>query len=141
MSNNRISLDLSQKRLATVWLSGAGLLIILLMLQTMRGIYGDKPQEVWAWLLPTFMPTLLLIVGAIVKKARQDSGQEVTVDHFMYALSLYLSIAYFIMLFLTWFLSNFAVHQVDQLKLSNLWLSPTQGLVSLALGAFFVSQK
>jgi hypothetical protein len=141
MSDQRISLDVSQKRLATVWLIGAGLLIVLLQVQSMRLIYGHKPEEAWAWLLPTFMPTLLLIVGAMVKKARQDSDQEVTVDHFMYSLSLYLSMAYLIMVLLTWFLSNFSTDPVDQLKLSNLWLSPVQGLVSLALGAFFVSQK
>jgi hypothetical protein len=141
-SENRISMDVSQKRLATLWFIGAGFLFFLLLLQTLRGVYGDKAGEAWSWLLPTFMPTLLLIVGAIVNKARLQNAQDVTVDRFMYVISFYLSIAYFIAVILTFFLSQFSAQSpLTQLKLSNLYLTPIQGLVSLALGAFFVSQK
>lgn len=135
-------MDSSQKRLATLWFLGAGFLFFLLLLQTMRGVYGDKAGEAWSWLLPTFMPTLLLIVGAIVNKARLQNTQDTTVDRFMFIISFYLSIAYFIALILTFTLSQFSAQSpLTQLKLSNLYLTPIQGLVSLALGAFFVSQK
>jgi hypothetical protein len=141
-SENRISMDVSQKRLATLWFIGAGFLFFLLLFQTMRGVYGDKSGEAWSWLLPTFMPTLLLIVGAIVNKARLQNTQDTTVDRFMFMISFYLSIAYFIALILTFILSHFSAQSpLTQLKLSNLYLTPIQGLVSLALGAFFVSQK
>ena len=141
-SENRISMDFSQKRLATLWFIGPGFLFFLLLLQTMRGVYGDKASEAWSWLLPTFMPTLLLIVGVLVNKARLQNAQDVTVDRFMYFISFYLSIAYFIAVILTFFLSQFSAQSpLTQLKLSNLYLTPIQGLVSLALGAFFVSQK
>jgi hypothetical protein len=141
-SENRISMDISQKRLTTLWFIGAGLLFFLLLMQTMRGVYGDKAGEVWSWLLPTFMPTLLLMVGALVNKARQQSTQEVTVDRFMYLISFYLSMAYFIAVIVTFILSQLSsASPLAQLKLSNLYLTPIQGLVSLALGAFFVSQK
>jgi hypothetical protein len=141
-SENRISMDVSQKSLATIWFIGAGFLFFLLLLQTMRGVYGDKASEAWSWLLPTFMPTLLLIVGALVNKARLQNAQDVTVDRFMYIISYYLSIAYFMAVTLTFFLSQFSAQSpLTQLKLSNLYLTPIQGLVSLALGAFFVSQK
>jgi hypothetical protein len=141
-SENRISMDVSQKRLATLWFIGAGFLFFLLLLQTMKGVYGDKAGEAWSWLLPTFMPTLLLIVGAIVNKARLQNTQDTTVDRFMFIISFYLSIAYFIALILTFILSQFSAQSpLTQLKLSNLYLTPIQGLVSLALGAFFVSQK
>jgi hypothetical protein len=78
----------------------------------------------------------------LVKRARLQDTQEVTVDRFMYVISFYLSIAYFIALILTFILSQLSAHSpLAQLKLSNLYLTPIQGLVSLALGAFFVSQK
>ncbi len=142
MPHNRISLDLAQKRLVIVWFSGAGFLVLLMLLQTMRDIYGDKSGDAWGWLLPTFMPTLALMVGTLVKRA-QETSDEVTVNHFMYSLSLYLSIAYLLILFLVWVLSNyFADNPLEQMKSFNVWLLvPMQGLVSLALGAFFVSQK
>jgi hypothetical protein len=141
-SENRISMDVSQKRLAILWFFGAGFLFFLLLLQTMRGVWGDKAGEVWSWLLPTFMPTLLLIVGALVNKARLQNSQEVTVDRFMYLISFYLSIAYFAAVIVTFCLSQFSAQSpLTQLKISNLYLTPIQGLVSLALGAFFVSQK
>ena len=135
-------MDVSQKRLATLWFIGAGFLFFLLLLQTMRGVYGDKAGEAWSWLLTTFMPTLLLIVGALVNKARLQNAHEVTVDRFMYVISFYLSIAYLIAVILTFILSQLSAQSpLTQLKLSNLYLTPIQGLVSLALGAFFVSQK
>lgn len=141
-SENRISMDKSQKHLATIWFIGAGFLFFCFLLQTMRGVYGDKAGEAWSWLLPTFMPTLLLIVGALVNKARLQNSQDVTVDRFMYVISFYLSIAYFIAVILTFILSQFSAESpLTQLKLSSLYLTPIQGLVSLALGAFFVSQK
>jgi hypothetical protein len=141
-SDNRISMDISQKRLSIVWFIGAGFLFFLLLLQTMQGVYGDQAGEAWSWLLPTFMPTLLLIVGALVNKARLQNTQEVTVDRFMYGISFYLSIAYFIAVILTFILSQLSAQSpLTQLKFSNLFLTPVQGLVSLALGAFFVSQK
>jgi uncharacterized membrane protein len=135
-------MDISQKHLATVWFIGAGLLFFLLLVQMMGGVYGDKVGEAWSWLLPTFMPTLLLIIGALVKKARQASLEDSTVDHFMYILSFYLSIAYLIIVILTLLVGNLSEQApLEQLRHSNLYLAPVQGLVNLALGAFFVSQK
>jgi hypothetical protein len=142
ISENRISMDKSQKHLAILWFIGGGFLFFLLLLQTMRGVYGDKAGEAWSWLLPTFMPTLLLIVGALVNKARLQNLKDTTVDRFMYIISFCLSIAYFIAVILTFVLSQFSAQSpLTQLKLSNLYLTPMQGVVTLALGAFFVSQK
>jgi hypothetical protein len=83
-------MDVSQKRLAILWFLGAGFLFFLLLLQTMRGVWGDKANEAWSWLLPTFMPTLLLIVVALVNKARLQNLQDSTVDRFMFVIFLLL---------------------------------------------------
>ena len=141
-SDQRISMAIAKRRLATVWLLGAGFLFFLLLLQTLSGVYGAKVNEAWSWLLPTFMPILSLIVGAMVKDARLKGIKDATVDHFMFTLSFYLSIAYLIAVILTLILSYLFIQvPLDQLKVSNLWLAPIQGLVCLALGAFFISKK
>jgi hypothetical protein len=142
----RIRLNTCQKRLTIVWFIGAGILFTLLILQTIFGRYGDKANEAWSWLLPTITPTLSLIIGGVVVSGHLGKGEKTktvqTVDQFAYRLSFFLSLAYLIAVSLTFFLSPFSdLPPLELMELSNLWLAPFQGLVSAALGVFFVSQK
>ena len=140
-SDNRIPVAASRRRLATVWFIGAGLLFVLLLLQSIFGKFGDKASEAWYWLLPTIMPTLSLIMGVLVSDTL-GSVKTNTVDQFMFRLSFFLSIAYMLVVSLTILLSPFSEQPpLELMNLSNLWLGPFQGLVSAALGAFFVSRK
>ncbi len=61
----RIALSKAQRRLTIIWFIGSGFLFLLLMIQTLVGRYADKANEAWSWLLPTFMPTLSLMIGAL----------------------------------------------------------------------------
>ncbi len=98
------------------------------------------------------MPTLSLIVGVLVadslgKNENKDASELPTADQFVFRLSFSLSIAYLLTVVLTILLSPFFEQSAqektifDLMKLSNLWLAPFQGLVSAALGSFFVSTK
>ena len=140
----RILVADSQKRLVIIWFAGSGFLFALLLLQTILGKYGSDAREAWGLILPTFVPTLFLIIGTLIANATSsaDSDELVTVDRFFFRLSDFLSIAYLATLILIILLSPFArLSQLELIKLSNLWLAPFQGLAIAALGAFFVSMN
>jgi uncharacterized membrane protein len=144
-TDNRISLAVAQPRLAVIWFSGGGLILLLVILQSLMGKYEGRTDEAWSWLLPTIMPTLSLIVGALVAGAKRENQPEETVTRFVFSLSFWLSLAYLLLVALTIFVSPFAAENVkESLELmhrSNLWLGPLQGLVGAALGVFFTSKK
>ena len=145
----RISITNAKRRLTIVWFTGAGILFALVLLQTIFGKYLDRSGEAWAWLLPTFMPTLSLMLGVLVADSLskvETKNSEETADQFVFRLSFFLSIAYLAVVILTILLGPFFEQSskkplLDLMKLSNLWLAPFQGLVSASLGAFFVSKK
>lgn len=140
--STRIPSNAARRRLATVWFSGAGFLFMVLMLQSMLGSYGAGAEEAWNWFLPNVVPTLTLIVGVLVSDAlgRSEAGGEV--DRFIFRLAFGLSIGYLLVLSLPVFAAPFSeLPPLKLLKSSQLWIVPLQGLVSAALGAFFVSKK
>ena len=137
-----ITIEESQRHLALVWFSGAGFIFFIVLLQTILGTYGDKAKDAWSWLMPTIIPTLSLIIGVLVSDSISQRSKDISVDHFVFKLSFYLSIAYVVVVSLTVLLSVFSEQSpIELMKLSNLWLAPFQGLVSAALGAFFISRK
>ena len=140
----RMPVTASQQRLVTVWFSGSGFLFALLLAQTISGKYGSEAKEAWALILPTFVPSLFLLVGTLIAEATgpTDPAETVTVDRFFFRLSEFLSIAYLATVILLILLSPFSrISQPELIKLSHLWLAPFQGLVTAALGAFFVSMR
>uniref|UniRef100_UPI004056889E hypothetical protein n=1 Tax=Candidatus Electrothrix sp. TaxID=2170559 RepID=UPI004056889E len=143
----RIPLANTKKQLTIIWFTGSGFLFALLLLQTILGKYGTEINEIkdpWSLMLPTFMPTLSLIIGTLVvdATASKDSEKIVTVDRFFFHLSRFLSIAYLSTVILTILLSPFSkLSLLELMKLSSLWLAPFQGLVTASLGAFFVSKE
>ncbi|MCI5130233.1 MAG: hypothetical protein D3904_01635 [Candidatus Electrothrix sp. EH2] len=140
----RIPITNTKKQLTIIWFSGSGFLFVLLLLQTIFGKYGSEAKDAWGLILPTFMPTLSLIIGTLVvdATASKDSEKIATVDRFFFNLSRFLSIAYLSTVILTILLSPFSnLSLLELIKLSNLWLAPFQGLVTAALGAFFVSKE
>lgn len=135
----RIALSKAQRRLTIIWFAGSGFLFLLLLIQTLVGRYADKANEAWSWLLPTFMPTLSLMIGVLVANSRKGESRDKTVDGFLYRLSYILSIAYLAVVSLTILFSPFSSYTpLELMKTSNLWLAPIQGLVSASIGAFFV---
>lgn len=128
-----------KRRLATIWFIGAGIVFVLILLQTIVGMYSGNESKVWGWFLPTIIPTLSLMVGVLVSDALHGArGEERQIDPFIYRLSASLSIAYFIVVLLTFFLGQLLSETpLKLLEMSNLWLAPLQGLVIASLAAFF----
>ena len=144
-SDNRISLAVAQPRLAVVWFSGGGFILLLVIIQSLMGKYEGKTDEAWSWLLPSIMPTLSLIIGVLVAGAKRENQPEETVTRFVFNLSFWLSLTYLLLVALTILISPFIAKTVEEalelMHRSNLWLGPLQGLVGAALGVFFISKK
>jgi hypothetical protein len=138
----RISLNISQKYLAILWLFGSSISFLIILLQTILGRYGDRTNEAWGWLLPNIVPTLSLIIGVLVSDAFNQSEESVAVDKFVFRLAFLLSTIYLMVLTLTIVAQPFSeLNPLELMKQSNLWLTPLQGLVSAVLGAFFVQRR
>lgn len=134
-------MSVAKNRLAVVWLVGAGLAFALVFAQTLLGKYGDHTEEAWSWLLPTVMPTASLIIGVYVSEVAGVARKPVHVNPFVYRLALGLSTAYLLAVLMTLLaipLSDFG--PTTLMEKANLGLGPFQGLVTAALGAFFVNK-
>jgi len=142
--SSRIDLQLAQRRLAIVWISGSGLTFLLTVLQTMSLNPPFPPEQQWQWLLPAIMPTLSLIVTTVLLGGR-GSPQRATVDRFALHLSVGVSVFYLLLVFVVPLLPPLlrlvSSERVEMLDRSRLFLGPMQGLVGAALGVFFVSKE
>ncbi len=108
-------------------------------MQSILGKFRDDVTEVWAWFLPTVMPTLSLIVGVLTLDLTGAGGTDKQIDRFIFQLAFGLSLVYLAFVLLTVLLYSFTGDEpLVLMKRSNLWLGPFQGLVAAGLGAFYV---
>lgn len=134
-----ISTRTCKKRLGILWFIGFLILLIVLVIQSLFGKYGAKVEEAWAWFLPTVTPTLSLIIGVLVLDAAAARGTDKEIEPFIFRLAFGLSAVYLALVALTVLFQPFSsLSALDLMRRSNLWLLPLQGLVTAALGAFFV---
>jgi hypothetical protein len=141
-SKELIPIDRVRSRLALLWLSGAGLIILTLVVQSLRLVYGPAVQEVWGWILPTLMPTLGMIVTVLGYTALDPAISGTAVRKSFFTLAFWLSASYLFLILLTIFIQPLSPGSpVDLMRMSNLWLGPFQGLVASALGVLFVSKR
>ena len=137
-----VSMDKEKKRLALIWFVGAGLLFCLVLIQSVRNVYGTQTEKAWAWLLPSVMPTLSLIVGVLVSDVAQQGRVDIQVDPFVPMLAAISSCVYLVIVSATILLQPLSQSTpLTLMNMSHLWLAPLQGLVSGLMGALFVKQK
>ena len=65
-----MTLGKSKWVLATIWLAGAGVILTLMVGQSLFDVYGARTEDAWSWYLPTVMPSLSLILGVLVADFR-----------------------------------------------------------------------
>jgi hypothetical protein len=134
-------MNAAKRRLAVVWFGGAGLLCLLVALQSVRGVYTGETEKAWAWLLPSIMPTLSLIIGVLVSDAQYPDRPEHAVDAFFPRLATVFSAVYLATVLATiLFQPIVSATPLELMNMSHLWLAPFQGLVSALMGALFVQQ-
>jgi hypothetical protein len=106
------------------------------------GPNAEEIERVWAWLLPSVMPTLSLVVGTYAATALAESPQSKTVEVLFFRVAAGLSVAYLaIVTFAIWLYPLAPPPATKTLERVGLILGPVQGLVSACLGAFFISHK
>ncbi len=128
----------AKKRLAILWFVAFTLIFILILLQTIGGVYQDHTSEAWSWFLTTIIPTLSLMIAVLVSDALGISKDAQYVDRFFYRLTFFLSLFYLLIVGATIIGQVFSEKWPwELLQQSNLWLGPLQGLVVGALVVFF----
>lgn len=137
-----VALDRVRGRMAAVWLTGASLVLLIVVMQSLLGKYGDRTQEAWGWLLPNLMPTLSMIVTVLGYSALDPEYSAGVVRKSFLRTALYLSVLYLALVLLTVLIHPFAgVPPVDLMNQSSLWLGPFQALTASAVGVLFVSKQ
>ncbi len=128
-----------KRRLATLWFSGAAVLFVVLLVQSIFGRYGSRTSDAWSWLLPTLMPTLSLVIGVLVMDSLGKGVMVKRADKFLFKLTSGMSVVYLVAVLLIFVLQPLSpVGPFELMGQSSLWLGPFQGLVAGAMGAFFV---
>lgn len=131
-----------QRSLLLIWLVGLTPTLSLVSIRTIVGAFSGVEQEVWSWFIPTFLPSVTLMIGAYSRVALDTEQDSVTVDTFFFRLSIGLSIFYLLSLFLVIGYQPFAGDAVMTIfQRSSLFLAVIQGAVAACLGVFFMSQK
>ena len=131
----------SKRRLAALWFTFGGGILLLIFLQSLFGRYGPLTQAVWQWVLPTVMPTLSLILGVLLTDLKGEKAAS-AVDGFTFWLSFLLSAVYLLAVLTTILIQDSVERSALKImEQSNLFLGPMQGLVAAAIGAFFVKSE
>lgn len=138
--NERIPVSEGQQKLAVVWFVGCGLLFLGMIALSITGRFGGQLDRAWSWFLPTFFPTLALIITVLVYDAKNPT--EATVGRFIFRLSWGLSAFYLLVIAGTLVLHPLSsMTPIELMDVSGFWIASIQGLVTAALGVFFVSRE
>ncbi len=142
MAKQWLNISKARKGLRRWWTILGGLLLLLILLQTILGQYQDMEALAWLWLGLNLLPGWLIVyLGAWL----QPYPHKLVALESAKALKL-LSIVYLLLLLVTIILSQAAIDNSDwgldsYLQKSLLWTSPINLLVILGLGIFYFHKK
>lgn len=126
--------------LAITWLTGGGLILLTMIIQTTLGHYGEDSKAAWDWLSPNLVPTMTLVLGiTTLTKPGQTPERSDLRSLFMIAMGV--SIFYLVALALPILLHPLVDSpSIEVLRTSTLWLGLLQGGASTVLGVFFTRE-
>ncbi len=139
-----IELEKVRWKLVSIWFGGSAILFMILVLQSLRNLFGDQLDKAWAWIIPNIAPTLSLMISVLATHALvpQAEVDKLVARRSFYTLSCWLSLFYLFNILIVVCSAPFAVsehgigtHPVDVLHISNFWLGPLQGLTVASIGA------
>jgi hypothetical protein len=129
----------AQRMLATLWFVSFFVLSILMVLQFLSGKYGSEAGDALSWFFSSTVPVSLLMLGVFVANALAQHRPDTNTDPFMFWLAFGLCSLYLSALCVTFvWVSLRSGTPASDLQASNAFLLPIHGLMSAALGAFFV---
>lgn len=124
--------------IAWVWLVLGMGTFVLVATQSLFARYEPRTRDVWDWLLPSLMPTLMLVAGAIAATRRPGSHDEQAPKALVFW-AIGLSSLYLLFVaspfVLPAFIGQAPFTLIDRI---TLFIGPFQGLVSAIVGVFFV---
>ncbi len=141
-----MALESARWKLAMLWFPVCGLLLLLLVVQSLAGAYQENLQNVWGWALPNFLPTISVMISVFAGDALLHDERPTYVRKNFCNLAFYLSVFYLLLVFISILAPPLVNYfngpdaNVDKLQImqsSNLWLGPVQGLVVVSLGVLF----
>lgn len=150
--NETITLLSAQRKLSVVWLVGAAAVVLVVVMQALNGFYADTSNvpivdntiDAFQWAFSTVAPTSTLIVGVLATTEMNSAVKRVFAKQrrsvFFLNMTLCVCISYlaFAMLFPAFAtVKTTAADRALVLKYSGFVLPIIQGLVSVALAAFF----
>jgi hypothetical protein len=131
-----ITMTVARRRLALLWFVASGL-VFLLVLAASVNQDAQYISNIWAWFLPSVIPTLALIIGVLIAEHGASHSKARPADRFLLNLSTWLSAGYLGLIALS---LVFVMVGWITLTSSQLYLAPFQGLTATALSAFFLKQ-
>ena len=150
MKHQTSYLDTVRSRLGWIWFIGAGLIFIVMIMQSLLGNYrtstADLTQQAWSWLLPTLMPSVGLIVTVLSYSALDPNVSAFVVRKNFVTVATGFSIFYLFTVLITLAIQPIAAPSdpekaIGLMHTSNLWLGPLQGVVASAIGVLFTSKE
>src|SRR3712207_5453722 len=70
-----VSLESVRARLALIWFSGCGIVFVMLVGQSLGGLFGDQLEKAWGWAIPNIAPTLSLMISVFAAYALIPSDE------------------------------------------------------------------
>jgi uncharacterized membrane protein len=131
----------ARRLLAAIWFGGALILLAFFVAEHLGGRFEGRQNEAWNWFLPTVTPITALLIASFVTEAQQGGGPRQSADSFFVRVCAGLITVYLLLLGVTIVVSAYENSPVQRMESANLYLSPLQGFVVAALGAYFTKSK
>lgn len=128
----------ARKSISWLWFVVGTSTLFLVAAQSIAGRFEPRTSEVWEWLLPNLMPTLMLVVSVFTFSPVRNAGVRKVSTPFVIA-AVVMSIGYLLLV-----LSPFVLPPIlgtgpmEVIGTTQLFIGPIQGIVSGILGVFFV---
>lgn len=143
MKNKRIVLHRARNLLFKVWLLGALIPVLILVIQTLLGVkYKGIEDQIWGWFSPLIFPSVAMMLGVIGSAALLDDDKDgKTVNRFFLYISICLSIILLALVTMIILIQPLSKESsvIKFFSKTNLFIAPIQSLVSAALGFLFSS--
>jgi hypothetical protein len=124
--------------LSLLWIVLTCPIILIISIQTVLGVYGEDWDLPWSWLLSLIFPTLSLVVAVWTVSTATVTEKPVRSMHVFWG-AVIISVFYLTNLYIAVILGHYSPLTIERvLKASAWYLVPLQGLVTVALGKFFV---
>ena len=131
----------AKKRLAMLWFIGSGLIVFLVILQTLHHKFEGGTQDAWGWLFPNILPVLSLILSVFLLDINNVGTTDKQVPLFFLRLSSSIASVYLLVILIVIVMAAQQGNVVKNLQAANIFLGPLQGLAISATGLFFSKAK